>query len=169
MSRSVWIQGFEGKYKIYDDGRVESFWVTPPRFLKPAKNSRGYMALKLSNREASKSVKIHRLVAQHFVPGYRPELDVNHKNYNKLDNRAENLEWVTRRENNIHAISNGRVHYTRAVVGVHIKSGQTVEFSRCKDAAAFVKSNTGAICACCKGAQQTSKGYRWSYATKAGV
>jgi hypothetical protein len=42
---------------------------------------------------------VHRLVAQAFVPGYAPDLSVNHINCNKQDNRVENLEWVTLAEN----------------------------------------------------------------------
>jgi len=162
MSRSTWVDGYEGLYKIYDDGRIESFWWTPSRFLKPSSNGDGYMAVKLHNGESHKITRIHRLVAKHFIDGYRPGLDVNHKNCNKLDNRVENLEWVTRRENILHAYKNYRLR-TRAVAGVHVKSGERVEFNKVKDAAMHVNTQTGNISACCKGKAKTSKGYRWSY------
>ena len=49
---------------------------------------------------------IHRLVAQHFCEGYQKDLVVNHKDGNKLNNCANNLEWVTRSENDLHAFKN---------------------------------------------------------------
>lgn len=51
---------------------------------------------KLKNR---KSFKVHRIVAILFVSGFQPELEVNHKNFIRHDNRAQNLEWVTHTEN----------------------------------------------------------------------
>ena len=46
---------------------------------------------------------VHRLVALAFVPGWREGLEVNHKNGDKTDNRADNLEWVTHSENHRHS------------------------------------------------------------------
>jgi elongation factor P hydroxylase len=53
---------------------------------------------------------VHRLIARAFVPGYSPELSVNHMNGNKLDNRPENLEWMTLAENSAHAWKTGLVN-----------------------------------------------------------
>ena len=53
------------------------------------------------------TVFVHRLVARAFCEGYADSLEVNHKDGDKLNNAAENLEWVTRSENSIHAFKNG--------------------------------------------------------------
>lgn len=50
---------------------------------------------------------VHRIIASEFVEKVEGKLFVNHKNGNKQDNRAENLEWVTRSENDKHAIRTG--------------------------------------------------------------
>lgn len=50
---------------------------------------------------------VHRLVATHFVPRVDGKTIVNHKDGNKLNNRADNLEWCTQAENIAHSIANG--------------------------------------------------------------
>ncbi|MHB0800506.1 HNH endonuclease [Bacillus thuringiensis] len=42
---------------------------------------------------------VHRLVAKHFCKGYKEKLDVNHMDADRLNNKAENLEWMSRIEN----------------------------------------------------------------------
>lgn len=61
-------------------------------------------------------VRIARVVAQLFVPGYEPGLEVNHKNGNKLDDRAENLEWISPRANVHHAWQLGLMRPGRALL-----------------------------------------------------
>lgn len=61
----------------------------------------------LSNGKVKKSCQVHRLVASAFVDGGFPEMQVNHINGVKSDNRKENLEWVTPSQNIQHAYDNG--------------------------------------------------------------
>lgn len=68
----------------------------------------GYKQVCLSLRGKQITVLVHRLILKTFSPcKYMNELDVNHKNGNKLDNRLENLEWCTRSENIKHSYFNG--------------------------------------------------------------
>ena len=107
MENEVWkdIKGFEGRYQVSNMGRVRSLdrWSLGERLcfikgmmLKPSLNNYGYLRVSLSDgRSNRKHYEVHRLVALHFVPGYKKGLVVNHKNEVKTDNRAENLEWCT--------------------------------------------------------------------------
>ena len=108
----VWkdIKGFEGRYQVSNMGRVRGLdrWTNNerPRFvkgkiLKPTINKKehskfGYYHVSLSDGNRNYThYEVHRLVALHFVPGYKEGLVVNHINEYSLDNRAENLEWCT--------------------------------------------------------------------------
>lgn len=73
------------------------------KILKPFDDSRGYLRVSLNG----KSVKIHRIIAQMFVPNPQNLPVVNHKKGNKHDNRASQLEWVTYSENTQHAYAIG--------------------------------------------------------------
>jgi hypothetical protein len=62
----------------------------------------GYCNISLVNGFNQKTYKVHRLVAIAFIENIEKKSDVNHKDKNKLNNNISNLEWMTRRENNIH-------------------------------------------------------------------
>jgi len=62
----------------------------------------GYYHISLTNETCKKSCKVHRLVALAFIENPENKSEVNHKDKNKLNNHLSNLEWMTRRENNIH-------------------------------------------------------------------
>jgi len=105
------IPGFEGLYQVSNLGRVKSLArvVEGPkgprnlkeRILKPGKNSNGYLVCILYKYGKRKAFDVHQLAAIAFldhVPNGKI-LVVNHKNFNRTDNRVENLEIVTMREN----------------------------------------------------------------------
>jgi hypothetical protein len=106
----IWkdIKGFEGRYQVSNMGRVRSLdrtdidrlgriHHTRGMVLKDSLNKgKGYYRVSLSDGHRNYThYEVHRLVALHFVPGYKEGLVVNHKNEIKTDNRAENLEWCT--------------------------------------------------------------------------
>jgi hypothetical protein len=108
----IWkdIKDYEGLYQVSSLGRVKSLerktlgkygGIKKERILKSNKNNGGYLRLDLCKNGVQKNCKIHQLVAIAFL-NHTPcghKLVVNHKNFNKLDNRLENLEIITQREN----------------------------------------------------------------------
>lgn len=98
--------GFEDRYEVSSHGRVRN---RAGKILKLHKRSH-YLFVGLHKNGKLRSVDVHRLVATHFCEGRSEDRnEVNHKNLNKLDNRSENLEWVSHLENVRHAFENGAV------------------------------------------------------------
>jgi hypothetical protein len=116
------IKGFEGMYQISDKGRLRSFKKMVQPLILSVKNSKGwYLSIILCRDRKRVTVRIHRLVAEAFVPNPEGKPEVNHKDGNKQNNDASNLEWVTDRENVIHAVKqvpsmlSGINHYNKFV------------------------------------------------------
>lgn len=104
------LKNYEGLYWITPLGEVITHnWrntgKTAP--LKPATDNKGYLRVGLQKNGKLNTHKVHRLVAINFIPNPKNKPQVNHINGIKSDNRIENLEWVTGKENTKHAIENG--------------------------------------------------------------
>ena len=111
LEGEVWrdIENYEGDYQVSNFGRIKSFKSDIVKIRKPYLDKDGYLQIVLSKNGISKWVKIHRLVAQAFIPNLENKPDIDHIFNNKFDNFAENLRRVTKSENNRYAYETGRV------------------------------------------------------------
>lgn len=102
----IWkeIQDYEKYYVINNCGIVKRIGG---KELKPSKNRGGYYWVKLSRPKQRKDCRIHRLVAQAFIPNPKNYPCINHKDGNKLNNQINNLEWCTKLQNEHHAMKLG--------------------------------------------------------------
>lgn len=102
----VFVKGYEGIYSITSDGEVFSYAKGDKykRKLVPDKN--GYLTVMFNVAGVKVCKKVHRLVAEHFIPNPENKGQVNHKNGIKSDNTLANLEWVTNSENIAHMWDN---------------------------------------------------------------
>ena len=96
------IKGLGGSAWVSDEGRVWTHYKGGC-FRKARPNPRGYYGLQLLYGGERIHFRIHRLVAEHFVKGREGADQVNHKDGDKTNNRAANLEWCSRSENMLHA------------------------------------------------------------------
>lgn len=100
------ISGYEGLYTIDTEGRIYSHRRKKYLSLKPD-SIFGYVHAGLYKDGKSKLYNVHRLVAQAFIPNPNNFPVVNHIDGNKSNNRVENLEWCTQKENVHHCIASG--------------------------------------------------------------
>ena len=100
------VKDFEGIYEISNLGRLKSFKSDKNGLILKNTNSKGwYFTVVLTKKEKTLSVRIHRLVALHFIKNdCIDKKQVNHIDGNKQNNVVSNLEWVTPRENIIHSM-----------------------------------------------------------------
>lgn len=111
MNEELWkpVAGYEGRYEVSNLGRVRSLdmrkrigggWTMlhRGRVLKASPDANGYPVVNIRPHTL-----VHRIVAIAFIPNPEKRPQVNHKNGNRADCRAENLEWATASENTLHA------------------------------------------------------------------
>lgn len=156
------IKGYDRKYFVSDEGIV---YTSNMRAMKPNVNSKtGYCHLHLWKNGKPHTKMVHRLVAEYFVLNPDFKREVNHKDGNKQNNSAQNLEWVSRSENVSHAYRTGLAKTTK--VSAFLKSGEYVKtFQSVKDAMDFVGVDYNAgISNCLIGKAKTAHGYVWKYA-----
>lgn len=113
------------------------------------------------------NILVHRLVAKAFVPGYFDGAVVNHKDENKGNNRAENLEWVTDHENRIYGTAQERQHrkLCKPVEQMSMDGKVIRTHPSIREAARFIDGDMKSIRECCKKDTMTHyyKGYRWRF------
>lgn len=108
------ISGYEGIYAVSNMGRIKSFSryinakngsqrLTIEKIISPMVDKLGYCRVGLHLNWEMKLCVIHRLVAKAFIPNPEGKPQINHKNGNPSDNKVENLEWVTAKENVRHS------------------------------------------------------------------
>lgn len=95
------IKGYEGLYSADESGNIWSH--RQRKFLKPWIIGHGYEMVMLYKDTTPKKFLTHRLIALTFVPNPENLREVNHKDGERRNNRPENLEWVTSKENKAHA------------------------------------------------------------------
>ena len=159
----IWcpIKGYEGIYEVSDQGRVRSLKFGKERILKQGRNPEGYLLVCLCKNGEHKAYKVHRLVAQTFIPNPDNLPQVNHKDENKENNSVHNLEWCTNKYNSNYGTRNQRI--SKSVLQ-YTKSGV---FVREWKSATDVKRNLGYsscdISSCCTGRYKTAYNFIWKF------
>lgn len=157
------IIGYEGQYAITSCGKVWSY--KSQKFLKPYEDGGKYLKVSLSKNGKVKRFKVHRLVAEAFIPNPEEKPIVNHKNEDKHSNYLNNLEWVTAKENINYGTGIARAKING--LGNHPKKVYCVEldryFSCISSAARFLNTSSQNISNCLRGLQKTAGGYHWQH------
>lgn len=158
-------------YIAYSDGRV--FSLKTKRFLNPEKRKDGYHMLVLSENKVLYRTYIHRFIAMTFYPDADFSLEVNHIDGNKSNNAIDNLEWVTKRENQIHAFKLGlkvskklgNHQKARKVVRISPADFTDIKIYSCITSVIKDGFKEEGVIQCAKGRKKRGvyRGYKWMY------
>jgi hypothetical protein len=150
-------------YLITKEGKVYS--KKSASYLTLHLNNNGYYRVCCVVDDKSRRFYVQRLVAEAFLPKPSdPEKNqVNHKNMNRLDNRVENLEWMSISENNQHSKDNTPKINQKKVVCLDMNGNIVSEYSGIKVASRETGINSGSICRVCNGKSPSAGGYKWKY------
>lgn len=153
------IEGYEGLYAVSNMGRVAN--IKRNVLLNPYSIKTGYLQVNLRKDNQGRNFYVHRLVAMAFISNPENKPQVNHKNSIRNDNRAENLEWMTAKENinELHRRTTVSKSLSKPVLCV--ESG--IIYENANKAAEFAKVDASCIRAVCCGRQKTSAGCHWEY------
>jgi hypothetical protein len=166
MEKWLPAKGFENTHEVSTLGRIRGY--KRKIIITPHPDQRGYLRYSINHT----TVKIHRLIAQTFIPNPENLPEVNHINGDKQDNRVENLEWVTKSENMKHAYEMGVWKDNKSPVweqrkkkiACYSKTGEFInEFESIQEAARKTNSSAPNIHHALNGKIKTHNSFIWKY------
>lgn len=170
----IWkdIEGYDGYYQVSNLGRVISYKHKNAKMLKPKINKKGYARVHIRHGKSNRYIFIHRLVAMAFIPNHDNKPEVNHLDENPGNNCAENLEWVTQKENinwgtslTRRSLSQRRTHNPKAVYQFDLNWKLIAIFPSRNEASRATGFDRGGIGHACHQdyKYKTYKGFIWRY------
>ena len=175
-----YVKGYEGRYIVTSTGQIFSLKNGKKCSRALVMDKGGYLVVSLWANNSAKQCKVHRLVAEAFIPNPEQKRCVNHKDGNKQNNNVENLEWVTHGENKHHAFSVlGERHWMQDKLGklcMHHKVVEQIDPSTGEVVARYYGAqeahrstgfSQGNISSVCRGQRRIANGFYWRYADDA--
>lgn len=169
MQTEIWkdIPGFEGLYQASTLGRIKSLprkkksWGSYKTIImKQSLNTQGYPFVSLCKEGKVFRARVNRLIAMTFLPNPDNLPQVNHKNEIKTDNRLENLEWISAKDN---------CNYSVKSIKQYDKNGKFInKWENLDMILKKMKIDKGNIIKVCKGHRKTAGGFIWKYGKSKG-
>ena len=158
------IPNYEGLYQVSNLGRVKSLarGNKKERIRIPAKARNGYLYIVLSKNGVQHTIRIHRVVAEQFIPNPNNYETVNHKDFDKNNNSCSNLEWMPMGDNIRHAKDNS-IGNNKPVLQYTLDGEFVREWHSAYRAGKELGFTSELISKCCRGKQHEHKGFIWKF------
>ncbi len=169
MENEIWlpVKGFEGLYEVSSFGRVRSLNYKntgQTKVLSSFENKHGYLQVVLWKKGKEKLFRIHRLVAEAFIPNLFGYPQVNHIDEDKTNNHIDNLEWCDNKYNSNHGTRNKRIAKKLSKPVLQFtKTGEFVKEWSSTNEAGRNGFTQVSIASCCRGKLKSHKGFIWQY------
>ena len=157
------IKGYEELYQVSNYGRVKSLYgynglkhYFRVKILKTLNNGKDYLSVSLTKNKKISYLKIHRLVANEFIPNPNNYSCINHKDCNRTNNMVYNLEWCSLQYNNEY--SHNIPVLQKDINNKLIKEWESI--TKAAIALGIQKSNISYVC---KGKREKTGGFKWEY------
>ena len=158
---------YEGLYKVSNLGRILSLdynHTGKPGLMTPRETKKGYLHVQLWKNGERKTCRVHRLIAFTFLENPDNLPQVNHIDENKKNNRVDNLEWKSPKDNCNHGTRNERIAKTRSKRVLQLSlSGDLIREWESTQECGRNGFNQGHVAACCRGERKSHKGFLWMY------
>ena len=160
MEKYIVINEFDN-YAISNLGNIKN--IKKGNILTPYLNTNGYLTYTFCQNGIKKTFRLHRLVALYFIDNPNNLPYVNHKDGDKTNNKVENLEWCTAKENDAHARSSGLKNQEKPIIAKNIETNETLTFKSVTEAGAFLGINKGTISKVLNGKRHQTHGYKFYF------
>ena len=125
-------------------------------------DTKGYEIIDLNKDGKRYTKRVHRLVAEAFLPNPLNLPVVNHIDSNRLNNCVDNLEWVSYTDNNRHAVIHGNHNMSKRVIQIE----DNIVYFSVREASRATGISRKRITTCCNGKREEAGGFRWEYLTE---
>lgn len=165
------VVGYEGLYEVSDMGRVRSlnFNKTKKAIMLKQGLRNHYLRVTLHKKGNQLSESVHRIVAFAFPEicgDYFEGAQVNHKDENKTNNAAWNLEWCTPKYNSNYGtgVERSANAKKKPIIQLSLNNDFIKRWDSAKDAGEYLRINAQHIRRCCHNVRKTAYGFKWQYA-----
>ena len=160
MEKYIVINEFDN-YASSNLGNIKN--IKKGNILTPYLNTNGYLTYTFCQNGVKKTFRLHRLVALYFIDNPNNLPYVNHKDGDKTNNKVENLEWCTAKENDTHARSSRLKNQEKPIIAKNIETNETLTFKSVTEAGAFLGINKGTISKVLNGKRNQTHGYKFYF------